>query len=157
MMASQPSFFLPVAVLKKVFRGKFIEPQQAFQSGSLTFHGSLKPLEAEGFRRAHRQTYRNEWIVYCKTAVRGAEHVLDSSAATRTVAISNHRLIAMADGKVTFPLRDSAHHNKKRLMTLSIEEFLRPLPAACPARGFVRIRTLHSQTRNPPATARAAS
>src|SRR5271165_4787239 len=71
----------------------------------------------------------------------GPEHALRYLGAyTHRVAISNHRLVSLADGQVTFRWRDSAHKNKKRLMTLSIEEFLRRfLPHLLP-RGFVRIR-----------------
>ena len=142
-ISSQPSFFLPVAVLKKVFRGKFIAAlKKAFQSGRLSFHGSLKPLASpKVFAALIRQTYRSEWVVYCKRPFGGAEHVLRYLGGyTHRVAISNHRLVAMADGAVTFRWRDSAHHNKKRLMTLPIEEFLRRFLLHVLPPGFVRIR-----------------
>jgi len=142
-ISSQPSFFLPVAVLKKVFRGKFIAAlKKAFQSGRLKFHGSLKPLASpKVFAALIRQTYRNEWVVYCKRPFGGAEHVLQYLGGyTHRVAISNHRLVTMADGAVTFRWRDSAHHNKKRLMTLSIQEFLRRFLLHVLPPGFVRIR-----------------
>jgi hypothetical protein len=142
-ISSQPSLFLPVAVLKKVFRGKFTAAlKKAFQTGKLSFHGSLKPLASpKVFTALIRQTYRNKWVVYCTRPFGGAEHVLRYLGAyTHRVAISNHRLVAMADGKVTFRWRDSAHHNKKRLMTLSIEEFLRRFLLHVLPPGFVRIR-----------------
>jgi hypothetical protein len=56
------------------------------------------------------------------------------------VAISNHRLVALSDGQVTFRWRDSAHGNKKRLMTLPVDEFLRRFLLHVLPRGFVRIR-----------------
>jgi hypothetical protein len=56
------------------------------------------------------------------------------------VAISNHRLVALADGMVTFRWRDSAHKNKKRLMTLPVNEFLRRFLLHVLPPGFVRIR-----------------
>ena len=59
---------------------------------------------------------------------------------THRVAISNHRLIALADGAVTFRWRDSAHKNKKRLMTLPVDEFLRRFLLHVLPGGFVRIR-----------------
>ncbi len=61
-------------------------------------------------------------------------------AYTHRVAISNHRLVALAEGNVTFRWRDSAHGNKKRLMTLPVEEFLRRFLLHLLPRGFVRIR-----------------
>jgi hypothetical protein len=142
-ISSQPNFFLPVAVLKKVFRGQFTEAlNKAFQQRRLGFHGSLKPLgDPRVFASLIRQTYRKEWIVYCKRPFGGAEHALRYLGCyTHRVAISNHRLVALADGKVTFRWRDSAHKNKKRQITLPAEEFLRRfLLHVLPPR-FVRIR-----------------
>jgi hypothetical protein len=132
-----------VAVLKKVFRGKFTEAlKKAFQSGSLNFHGSLKPLVSpKVFAWLIRQTYRKDWVVYSKRPFGGAEHALRYLGCyTHRVAISNHRLVALADGKVTFRWRDSAHKNKKRRMTLPVEEFLRRFLLHVLPRGFVRIR-----------------
>jgi hypothetical protein len=59
---------------------------------------------------------------------------------THRVAISNHRLLSFADGKVTFRWRDSAHHNEQKLMTLPIDEFLRRFLLHLLPKGFVRIR-----------------
>ena len=59
---------------------------------------------------------------------------------THRVAISNHRLLAFEDGKVTFRWKDYAHGNKKRKMTLSADEFLRRFLLHILPRGFVRIR-----------------
>ena len=59
---------------------------------------------------------------------------------THRVAISNHRLIACADQKVTFRWRDSAHNNEHKLMTLSLDEFLRRFLLHVLPKGFVRIR-----------------
>lgn len=61
-------------------------------------------------------------------------------AYTHRVAISNSRLVALADGNVTFRWRDSAHGNKKRLMTLAVDEFLRRFLLHLLPPGFVRIR-----------------
>jgi hypothetical protein len=80
-------------------------------------------------------------VVYAKRPFGGAQHALRYLGQyTHRVAISNHRLVALADGMVTFRWRDSAHKNKKRLMTLSVNEFLcRFLLHVLPP-GFVRIR-----------------
>lgn len=142
-ISSQPSFFLPVAVLKKVFRGKFTEAlKQAFRQDRLSFHGSLKPLRTpKVFASLVRQTWRKEWVVYCKPPFGGAEHALRYLGCyTHRVAISNHRLVALADGKVTFRWRDSAHKNKKRQMTLPVDEFLRRFLLHVLPPCFVRIR-----------------
>ena len=59
---------------------------------------------------------------------------------THRVAISNHRLIALEDGRVSFRWKDYAHGNKKRKMTLTAHEFLRRFLLHVLPRGFVRIR-----------------
>jgi Putative transposase/Transposase zinc-binding domain len=140
---SRRSFFLPVKVLSRVFRGKFVQAlKRAFQEGKLGFHGTLKLLaQPKIFSAWLRQLFRNDWVVYAKRPFGGPEHVLRYLGAyTHRVAISNHRLVALADGKVTFRWRDSAHKNKKRLITLPVEEFLRRFLLHVLPRGFVRIR-----------------
>ena len=136
-------FFLPVGVLSKVFRGKFIEAiLQAHVSGQLQFHGLLSGLaQPKLFRSFIRQLYIPRWVVYCKPAFGGPEQVLRYLGAyTHRVAISNRRFVALKDGKVTFRWRDSAHKNKKRLLTLPVDEFLRRFLLHVLPRGFVRIR-----------------
>jgi len=142
-IASHPKFLLPVPALKEVFRAKFTEAlKQAFGNGKLGFHGTLKPLgRPKVFAALIRQTYRKDWVVYCKRPFGGAEHVLRYLGCyTHRVAISNHRLVSLADGKVTFRWRDSAHKNKKRLMSISVEEFLRRFLLHVLPKRFVRIR-----------------
>ena len=136
-------FFLPEGVLSKVFRGKFIEALQvAYASGQLAFHGTLRELaDPRLFRSLIRQLYGLRWVVYCKPPFGGPDQVLRYLGAyTHRVAISNHRLVSFQDDQVTFRWRDSAHKNKKRLLTLSADEFLRRFLLHVLPRGFVRIR-----------------
>jgi hypothetical protein len=79
--------------------------------------------------------------VYAKRPFRGPEYVLQYLARyTHRVAISNHRLIAHEDGKVTFRYKDYAHDAKKRKMTVTADEFLRRFLLHVLPRGLVRIR-----------------
>lgn len=136
-------FFLPVKVLSRVFRGKFVAGlQRAFAEGKLGFYGTLQPLaNPKAFGSFLRTLFRNDWVVYAKPPFGGPEHVLQYLARyTHRVAISNHRLLSFAEGKVTFRWKDYAHGNKKRKMTLSAEEFLRRFLLHVLPRGFVRIR-----------------
>ena len=88
-----------------------------------------------------RGLFRSDWVVYCKRPFGGAEHALQYLGCyTHRVAISNHRLVECADGMVTFRWRDSAHKNKKRLLRLRLEEFLRRFFLHVLPTGFVRIR-----------------
>jgi hypothetical protein len=137
------SFFLPVKVLSRVFRGKFVAAlKRACAEGKLRFFGDLKLLaQPKIFSAWLRQLFRHDWVVYCKPPFGGPEHALRYLGAyTHRVAISNHRLVSLVDGQVTFRWRDSAHNNKKRLMTLPLEEFLRRFLLHLLPPGFVRIR-----------------
>jgi hypothetical protein len=136
-------FFLPQPVLSKVFRGKFTDAlKHAFADGELQFHGQLKILtEVRVFRSFLRQLFRHQWVAYCKPPFGGPDQVLRYLGAyTHRVAISNHRLVAFTKEEVTFRFRDSLNHNKKRLMTLPADEFLRRFLLHVLPSGFVRIR-----------------
>jgi hypothetical protein len=102
----------------------------------------LKSLaEQKAFHAFLRPLFREDWIVYSKRPFGGPEHVLQYLARyTHRVAISNHRIVNLADGKVTFRWKDYAHKNKQRLMTVTAEEFLRRFLLHTLPRGFVRIR-----------------
>jgi len=140
---SQNRFFLPLKVLSRVFRGKFVAGlKQALQNGQLNFHGNLAPLARPKTSAAWlRPLFRKDWVVYAKPPFGGPEYVLQYLGRyTHRVAISNHRLVSFTDGKVTFRWRDSAHNNEQKLMTLSLDEFLRRFLLHLLPKGFVRIR-----------------
>ena len=142
-VSSRHTFFLPVKVLSRVFRGKFIAGlRSAFHQGRLEFYGDLAPLaEPRSFAAWLRLLFRHDWVVYAKPSFGGPEHALRYLGAyTHRVAISNRRLVALEQGNVTFRWRDSAHANKQRLMTLPVDEFLRRFLLHLLPRGFMRIR-----------------
>jgi len=142
-ISSSRRFFLPVKVLSRVFRGKFVAGlKAAFHTGTLQFHGSLRYLaQPQVFASWLRTLFRQDWVVYAKRPFGGPEHALRYLGAyTHRVAISNHRLVALEDGNVIFRWRDSAHGNKKKLMKLPVDEFLRRFLLHLLPRGFVRIR-----------------
>jgi hypothetical protein len=140
---SQQNFFLPVGVLREVFRGKFVEGlKQLHVDHKLGFHGTLAPLQnPKTFAAWLRPLFRSPWVVYSKRPFGGAHHALRYLGQyTHRVAISNHRLVALADGMIAFRWRDSAHKNRKRLMALPLDEFLRRFLLHVLPPGFVRIR-----------------
>ena len=140
---AQNAFFLPVKVLSRVFRGKFVAGlKRLYRQHKLGFFGNLKHLSAPTlFQNFLRVLFRQDWVVYAKPPFGGPEHVLHYLARyTHRVAISNHRLISFTDNQVTFRWKDYAHGNKHRKMTLSVEEFLRRFLLHVLPRGFVRIR-----------------
>ena len=139
----RPGFFLPVRVLSKVFRGKFTQAlKNLSRRKKLQFHAPLQALaEPRTFAKFLRQLFRQDWVVYAKPPFGGPEHVLHYLARyTHRVAISNHRLLAFDNDRVTFRWKDYAHGNKKRKMTVSTDEFLRRFLLHVLPRGFMRIR-----------------
>jgi Putative transposase/Transposase zinc-binding domain len=137
------NFFAPKSVLSEVFRGKFYDGLKGlFRRRQLALHGSLAWLaEPRAFARFLHLLHRHTWIVEVRKPFGGPEHVLHYLARyTHRVAISNHRLIRMEDGNVTFRWKDYAHGGKKRKMTLAAEEFIRRFLLHVLPKGLVRIR-----------------
>jgi len=136
-------FFLPVKVLSRVFRGKFIaglkrlhRRKQLHCAGPAAILANPKQFAAL-LRRLHRQ----DWVVYAKPAFGGPEQVLRYLGRyTHRVAISNHRLLTFDGECVTFRWKDYAHGGKQRKMTLPASEFLRRFFLHVLPKGFVRIR-----------------
>jgi hypothetical protein len=140
---SPPNFFLPVKVLSRVFRGKFLDGlRRAFRGKRLAFHGDCHGWKNRKAFYAFLDTLQeHDWVVYAKKPFGGPEHVLHYLARyTHRVAISNHRLVEVTDAEVTFRWKDYAHHSKRRTMTLTHEEFLRRFLQHVLPRGFPRIR-----------------
>ena len=140
---SRDNYFLPKKVLRKIFRGKFVDAlEQAFQNGQLRFEGDLKLLaQPKIFAAWLRPLFRQDWVVYLKRPFGGPAYVLHYLGRyTHRVAISNHRLVSFTDGQVTFRWRDSAHHNEQKLLPLSLDEFLCRFLLHILPKGFVRIR-----------------
>jgi Putative transposase/Transposase zinc-binding domain len=140
---SRHNFFLPVRVLSRVFRGKFVAGlKQLFQKGKLHLSGACLSLsDAKALAAFLRTLFGEEWVVYAKKPFGGPEHVLHYLARyTHRVAISNHRLLNVTDSEVTFRWKDYAHHSKSRVMTLTHEEFLRRFLQHVLPTGFPRIR-----------------
>ena len=142
-VASPKGFFLPVRVLGRVFRGKFLALLgTAFDRGRLAFHGRLRELVgADRFHQLLRAAAQTEWVVYAKPPFGGPEQVLKYLARyTHRVAISNRRLVALKDGRVRFRYKDYARGGRRRTMTLEASEFLRRFLQHVLPSGFVRIR-----------------
>ena len=140
---SRSRFFLPVKVLSRVFRGKFVAGlHRAFRKRKLSFHGACLPLSKErAFAVFLRTLFGEDWVVYAKPPLGGPEHVLQYLARyTHRVAISNHRIVDVNDTHVVFLWKDYAHHSKRRRMNLTHEEFLRRFLQHVLPKSFPRIR-----------------
>ena len=142
-ISTRSNFFLPVKVLSRVFRRKFIDGlRRAFRRNEMVFHGLCLPLAREkAFETFLQALKRKDWVVYAKPPFGGPEHVLHYLARyTHRVAISNHRILSVDDKEVRFRWKDYAHHNKRRIMTLTNDEFLRRFLQHVLPKGFPRIR-----------------
>ncbi len=140
---SSRRFFLPVMALSKIFRDKFCdELRELFQQDRLQFHNALQQLVSPGsFSHLLWQLGRKDWVVYAKPPFGGAENVLNYLARyTHRVAISNQRLVACQNHRVSFRWRDYAHGGKNKVMTVPAEEFLRRFLIHVLPKGLVRIR-----------------
>jgi putative transposase/transposase-like zinc-binding protein len=136
-------FFLPLEILKSVFRGKFVEGlKEAYAQQRLHLDGQIQHLaRANCFAAFVRKLHRHKWVVYAKPPFGGPEQVLRYLGRyTHRVAISNHRLLAFDGDNVTFRWRDYAHGNVQRTMTINAEEFIRRFLLHVLPKGFVRIR-----------------
>jgi hypothetical protein len=135
----RPGFFLPVRVLCRLFLEYL---QKAYEAGQLRFFSSLESLrDRQAFLRYLAPTRKVEWMLYAKPPFGGPEEVLEYvGRCTHRVAISNHRLPHIEDGKVRFHWKDYRDHNRQKTMTLSAEEFLRRFLLHVLPTGFQRIR-----------------
>jgi len=138
---SRREFFIPVRVLSRKFRGKFLALlKEAYREGKLTFPGAIANLETS-FPQLLDRLYRMEWVVYCKKPFAGPEYVLRYLCLyTHRVAISNSRIVSLEDGKVTFRWRDYRDGRKTKLMTLTAPEFIRRFLLHILPERFVKIR-----------------
>ncbi len=140
---ARPSFLFPVRALAKVFRGRYLAGlQRAFDRSELHLTGGLAPLGAPAAFTAWLAELRQPaWVVYCKPPFAGPEHVLAYlSRYTHRIALSNDRLVAVADGRVCFRWRDYADDDRVKVMDLDVDEFLRRFLLHVVPDGFVRIR-----------------
>jgi hypothetical protein len=142
-ISCRPKFFLPVRVLSRLFRGKLLAfLGEASAAGKLRFYGSLTALADPARFQAWLQPLREkEWVVYAKPPLGGPEQVLKYLARyTHRVAISNGRLVSLADDRVSFCWRDSKDGNRIKVMTLEAVEFIRRFLLHILPSGFVKIR-----------------
>jgi hypothetical protein len=137
------TFFLPVRVLSSRFRNKFLRQLgHAFRTGKLRFSGELRPLaEPAAFRTLCEKASAIDWVVHVKPPFGGPQRVLKYLARyTHRVAISNHRLRSLENGRVSFDWKDYADRGRTKTMTLDAVEFMRRFLLHVLPSGMVRIR-----------------
>jgi len=148
-VACRPGFFLPVRVLSRLFRRRFLEGLlQLHALGQLKFFGMHADLaDAAAFKAWLAPLRKTEWVVYAKRPFAGPEAVLAYlSRYTHRVAISNSRLVSLDERGVSFRWKDYRAKGRKgegqrhKTMTLSPQEFMRRFLLHVLPSGFHRIR-----------------
>jgi hypothetical protein len=142
-VSAKNDFFLPIPVLRKVFRGKFVAGLKRLrQRGKLCRSGPARIFaDAKEWAKLLRRLHLRRWVVYAKAPFGGPMQLLRYLGRyTHRVAISNHRLVAFDGERVGFQWKDYAHGSAQKIMTLAATEFLRRFFLHVLPKGFVRIR-----------------
>lgn len=136
-------FFLPVKVMSKLFRGKYMAKLKSlYEAKNLQFHGSSEKYRNHyAFKELLNICYEKEWIPHCKKTFNGAQSVINYLGKyTHRIAISNHRIIRMDEDTVTYYVKDYREKGKWKEFTISGIEFIRRFLMHVPPKRFVRIR-----------------
>ena len=142
-ISSRRGFLFPEKALSQVFRGKFIAAlTRAFDAGQMRFEGSTLTLaQPAGRARFLAKLYQHSWVVYAKKPFGGPQHVLDYLGRyTHRIAISNNRLLSVDETCVRLRYKDYADGNRRKVMSLPADEFIRRFLLHVLPTGFMRIR-----------------
>jgi len=138
-LRSKKKFFIPVKVLSKKFRGKFLFYLNQAKPNLSYFTQESNPESS--WLELVNELYRKNWYVYCKRPFKTTRSVLQYLGRyTHRIAISNHRILSTGDGKVAFKWRDYRDGKKEKVMTLSADEFIRRFLLHVLPPGFTKIR-----------------
>lgn len=140
---TRKNFFIPVKVLSRVFRGKFLAAlKKAFSNNELKFEGDIKPLEQpRNFMACLAQLYKKGWVVYAKKPFKNASAIIGYLGRySHRVAISNDRIQRVEGNTISFSWKDYRDACKRKTMILPAEEFIRRFLLHVLPCGFCKIR-----------------
>jgi hypothetical protein len=125
-------YLYPVHQLSDTFKGKFLDSLK---------RALRKQNELMLFNDKVQQAYKTRWVVHCQPSMASAEHVIKYLGQyTHRVAITNQRILNIANGKVTFIAKDYRNGSVKKPVTLGGVEFLRRFSMHILPKRFVKIR-----------------
>jgi hypothetical protein len=136
-------YFIHVNVISDLFKKKFLDYlKHEYRAGTLTWVGQIRPLhEKKAFQHVLDQLYVKKWVTYCKRPFAGPKQVIGYLGHyTHRVAISNQRIKSYENGSVTFRWKDYRDGQKTKLMTLTVDEFIRRFLLHVLPANFYRIR-----------------
>lgn len=140
---SKNNFFMPVKVIAKKFRGKFLAFfKKEVLAGNINFYGDINFLNDNRSYQGFIDTlYNKNWVVFCEKTFKNASYVVNYLAKyTNRVAIANNRIVKVKNHQVTFTYKDYKHKNKKKFMTLHVFEFIRRFLMHILPKRFKKIR-----------------
>ena len=134
---SHKKFFLPVKILSIIFRGILCkEIEKAIEK-----HKIKLPDEYKNFKELKDLCYKKQWVVYSEKPFSNPENLINYLGNyTHRVALSNERLLAYKEGKVTFSYKDYKAAGLRKEMTLDEDEFIRRFLQHVLPSGFSKIR-----------------
>jgi len=138
---NKSGFLFPVKAMSRVFKAIYLrEFMRAWEHGKINLPPGA-PTKKKDITRWRRARYRQAWVVYAKAPFAGPESVIEYLGRyTHKTAISNHRLLNLDGGKVTFRYKDYRQAGKQKSMALAGIEFLRRFCLHILPPGFRRIR-----------------
>jgi hypothetical protein len=142
-LPARRNYLFPVRALSAAFRDRYLDGAcHAFKHGRLVFPGRLEAVAtASTFLQWLQPLRHKDWVVYSQPPWGGAEQVLEYlSRYTHRIAISNHRLRKLEDGRVTFDYRDRRDGNRLKQLTIPATEFIRRFLLHVVPSGFCRMR-----------------
>lgn len=142
-LSSKKGFFIPVKVLSKKFRGKYLHYlKRYYRQGKLNFYGDESRLASPpAFKELLEKCYSQDWYSYCQETFSGPSAVIEYLGRyTHRIAISNYRILSVGKDSVTFKVRDNSNLSKAKSLTLTGVEFVRRFLMHVLPRGFVKVR-----------------
>jgi predicted Zn-ribbon and HTH transcriptional regulator len=142
-VSTRQDFLFPVKALSLVFRAKFLDSlKKSFDQDKLLFVAQISPwADARSFDGLLEGLRKKPWVVYAKKPFGSPAHVLDYLGRyTHRVALSNNRICSVHNGEVTFAYRDRKNQDRRKLMTLGAEEFIRRFLLHIIPKNFMRVR-----------------
>ena len=141
-VSARDSFLFRIDSLAKEFRKRYLHKlETVYLKEKLIFPGSTAEFgEKQTFEELIQSLSEVKWIAYAKSPFAGPEQVLEYLGRyTHRVAISNNRIVAIDNGKVTFTYRDRGK-NETKAMTIDADEFIRRFLLHILPKNFMKIR-----------------
>lgn len=140
-ISSPHDYLIPIDVMKTRFRSIFLVGLKDLYNNKELYLERTKYKDRKIFQNLIDELFKMDWVLYIKESFKSSESVIEYlSKYTHRIAISNHRIISVENGNVSFSYKDYADGNKKKVMTLSVMNFMRHFLIHVVPPRFVRIR-----------------